>query len=50
MLIGGLLKVIVQRPGQVRSMLNCEGSGMAHFLLSCEDTLPQRSEARANLF
>jgi hypothetical protein len=29
-LIGGLLKVIVHRPGWVRSMLNCEGSGMAY--------------------
>jgi hypothetical protein len=35
MLIGGLLKVIVHRPGSVRSVLNCEGSGMAHLLLSC---------------
>ena len=26
MLIGGLLNVIVHRPGCVRSMLNCEGS------------------------
>jgi hypothetical protein len=32
MLIGGLLKVIVHRPGYARSMLNCEGSGMAHLL------------------
>jgi hypothetical protein len=31
MLIGGLLKVIVHRPGYGRSMLNCEWSGMAHF-------------------
>jgi hypothetical protein len=30
MLIGGLLNVIVHRPGWVRSMLNCEVSGMAH--------------------
>ena len=36
MLIGGLLKVTVHRPGQVRSMLNCEGSGMAHLLSSKE--------------
>jgi hypothetical protein len=27
MLIGGLLKVIVHRPGQVRSVLNCDASG-----------------------
>jgi len=33
-LIGGLLKVIVHRPGLVRSVSNCEESGMAH-LLSC---------------
>src|ERR1700733_2548360 len=32
MLIGGLLKVTVHRPGSVRSVLNCEGSGMAHLL------------------
>jgi hypothetical protein len=37
MLIGGLSKVIVHRPGWVRSVLNCEGSGMAHLLLSCEE-------------
>ena len=29
MLIGGLLKVIVHWPGLLRSILNCEGSGMA---------------------
>src|ERR1700722_7964598 len=34
MLIGGLLKVIVHWPGQVRSMLNCEGSDMAYLLLT----------------
>src|SRR6185437_9443418 len=34
MLIGGLLKVIVHRPGEVRSMLNCEESGMR---VSCVD-------------
>ena len=33
MLIGGLLKVIVHRPGLVRSVSNCEESGMAHFLM-----------------
>src|SRR6516225_3347664 len=32
MLIGGLLKVMVHRPGQVRSVLNCEASDMAHLL------------------
>jgi hypothetical protein len=31
-LIGGLLKVIVHRPGSVRSILNCEVSDMAQFL------------------
>jgi len=30
MLIGGLLKVILHRPGWVRSMLNCKWSGMAY--------------------
>ena len=39
MLIGGLLKVIVQRPGWVRSMLNCEGSGMAYLLSRLADQL-----------
>jgi hypothetical protein len=33
MLIGGLLNVIVHRRGWVRSVLNCERSGMAHFLM-----------------
>src|SRR5262249_9800282 len=32
MLIGGLLKVIVHRPGEVRSMLNCERSVTAYFI------------------
>jgi hypothetical protein len=32
MLIGALLKVTVHRPGQVRSVLNCEGLGIARFL------------------
>jgi hypothetical protein len=32
MLIGGLLKVIVHRPGWARSISNCEVSGMAHLL------------------
>jgi hypothetical protein len=32
MLMGGLLKVIVHRPGWVRSLLNCEGSDMAYLL------------------
>src|SRR5208337_3219529 len=36
-LIGGLLKVTVQRPGQVRSVLNCEGSGIAHLLRRLAD-------------
>jgi hypothetical protein len=36
-LIGGLLNVIDRWPGWVRSVLNCEGSGMAHLLLSCEE-------------
>src|SRR5580704_8193067 len=44
MLIGGLLKVMVHRPGQVRSMLNCEWSGMAYFFLSCEE--PCRSDLK----
>src|SRR6185312_12714531 len=39
MLIGGLLKVIVHRPGWVRSVLNCEGSGMAHLLRRLADQL-----------
>src|SRR5579864_66084 len=29
MLIGGLLKVIIHRPGWVRSMLNCEPTSLA---------------------
>jgi hypothetical protein len=33
MFIGGLLKVIAHRPGWLRSMLNCDRPGMAHFLL-----------------
>src|SRR5215469_11739994 len=37
MLIGGLLKVMVHRPGWVRSVLNCEVSGMAHLLVGCEE-------------
>jgi hypothetical protein len=37
MLIGGLLKVIVHTPGWLRSMLNCEWSGMSHFLLSSKE-------------
>jgi hypothetical protein len=40
-----LLKVIVHRPGWVRSVLNCEGSGMAHLLFSCEE--PYRSDLKA---
>jgi hypothetical protein len=28
---------IVHRPGQVRSMFNCEWSDMAHLLLPCEE-------------
>src|SRR5689334_14634668 len=35
MLIGGLLKVTVHRPGWARSMLNCKVSGMADLLVSC---------------
>src|SRR5208283_1134018 len=37
MLIGALLKVTVHRPGQVRSVLNCEGSGIAHLLRRLAD-------------
>src|SRR3984885_9474049 len=52
MLIGGLLKVIVHRPGWVRSVLNCEGSGMAHPLLSSKRLAQNalRRETVANWF
>src|SRR5580704_6516111 len=52
-LIGGLLKVTVQRPGQVRSVLNCEGSGIADLLCACgtfSGRFAERSEARVKLF
>src|ERR1700733_13705552 len=44
MLIGGLLKVTVQRPGSVRSVLNCEGSGVAHLLRRLAE--PYRSDLK----
>src|SRR5262249_39440919 len=43
MLIGGLLKVTVHRPGWGRAVLKCEWSGMAHLLLFCK-TLPQHPQ------
>src|SRR5580704_3703718 len=53
MLIGGLLKLTVQRPGQVRSVLNCEGSGIADLLCVCGTYSGRFAEglaARAKLF
>ena len=47
MLIGGLLKVIVHRPGWVRSMLNCATVSRAWRYvssLSCEE--PYRSDLK----
>src|SRR6516162_4462392 len=44
MMIGGLLKVIVHRPGEVRSVWNCEELGMAHLLRRLVDQLAFKSQ------
>ena len=44
MLIGGFLKVMAASGPDRRSVLNCEGSGIAHLLLSCEE--PYRSDLK----
>src|ERR1700722_20252940 len=50
MLIGGLLKVTVHRPGYVRSVLNCEGSGKAHSCADWQTSFANRSIFFGNLW